>query len=351
MKKNEIRQVNVLIYLIEEYIDNCEPVSSGLICDKYINQASPATVRIDLNKLEKDNLIYQPHTSAGRIPTIQGYRQYIRFIASDVEHMTFQKADFLRELLVKHYKDTPLALHYIMQLLAQETDQLSFVAEPEVSYGYLDKLEAFKISDDKLLFVVSLDSGLDKTVILKCDHQLTELQLRALVRYVNEEYVGHRIYDIQNRFINETSAKATDENRLLRLFLEELQSAFTEISSYFIHFDGNISFLEQPEFDDKSSILTFLGFVQRQDYLVNLMQKFDSSRSYYVLMGEDMGQPQLSNYSLIYSRYEIFGIPGYLGIVGPTRMNYRRYIPIIRDMAKVITNTTKKGMVVPRDEQ
>jgi len=271
MKKNEIRQQRVLSHLVEEYIQTVEPVSSKLICEKYINNASPATIRIDLNKLEKENLICQPHTSAGRIPTISGYRRYLEKLDPKLKTITYENTDILRSILIKYYKDIPMALHYIMQLLARETDQLSYVAEPEVSYGYLSKLEVFKISDNKLLFVVSLDSGLDKTVILKCEHGITEQQLKSIVRYANDEFVGHRIYDIQNHYLEETTEKISEENRLLKLFLEELQNAFTEISSYFIHFDGNISFLEQPEFNDKNSILTFLSFIQRQDLLNNLV--------------------------------------------------------------------------------
>ena len=349
MKKREIRQEKILTYLIEEYIQFKEPVSSKLLYDKYIKTASPATIRIDLNHLEKINLLYQPHTSAGRLPTIQGYRSYISNISDKINKEMYNDAKLLRDILIKHYKDTPIALHYIMQLLAKETDQLSFVAEPEVSSGYLEKLDVFKIAKDKLLFVVSLDSGLDKTVILRCDHDITEQQLRAIVRYINEEFVGHRIYDIQNKYIEETTEKLSQENKLLKLFLDELHSAFSEISSYYIHFDGNISFLEQPEFDNKSSILTFLGFIQRQDYLINLMKSFDSQKPYHVLLGEDLGQPELISFSLIFSRYEIFGIPGYLGILGPNRMNYKKNIPIIRDISKIITNTTKKGMMVVKN--
>lgn len=351
MKKNEIRQQKVLSYLIEDYIKSMEPVSSKLICEKYIRNASPATIRIDLNKLEKENLIFQPHTSAGRIPTILGYRRYLDKLDPILRTVKYEKSDILRNILIKYYKDTPLALHYIMQFLASETDQLSFVAEPEVSYGYLEKLEVFKISDNKLLFVVSLDSGLDKTVILKWDYGITEQQLKAIVRYSNEEFVGHRIYDIQNKYLEETSERISEENKILKLFLEELQKAISEISSYYIHFDGNISFLEQPEFDDKNSILTFLGFIQRQDHLVNLMQKSDGKEAYHVLLGEDLGLAELANYSLIYAKYEIFGIPGYLGVLGPVRMNYKQNIPIVRDIAEIITKTTKKGMVVPSNER
>ena len=140
MKKNEIRQRKVLSYLVEDYINSMEPVSSKLICEKYISDVSPATIRIDLNKLEKENMIFQPHTSAGRIPTILGYRRYLEMLDPILKTAEYEKADILRNILIKYYKDTPLALHYIMQFLASETDQLSFVAEPEVSYGYLDKL-------------------------------------------------------------------------------------------------------------------------------------------------------------------------------------------------------------------
>ncbi len=346
MKKNEIRMNEVLRYSIEEYIENIEPVSSKLICEKYIRNASPATIRIDLNKLEKCNYIYQPHTSAGRVPTISGYRKYLSMISDEIRTREFDKPELLRDILVKHYKDTALALHYVMQLLAKETDQLSFVAEPEVSNGYLEKLDVFKIAGKKLLFVVSLDSGLDKTVILKNDNDIGEQQLKAIVRYINEEFAGHRIYDIQTRYIGETSEKLTPENKILKAFLDELYKAIFQISSYFIHFDGNISFLEQPEFDEKSAILTFLGFIQRHDSLINLMQKFEDGSPYHVLMGEDFGQTTLIDYSLIYARYEIFGIPGYLGILGPKRMNYTKNIPIIKGIAKIITNTTKDGMVV-----
>ncbi|MDP8203704.1 MAG: heat-inducible transcriptional repressor HrcA [Candidatus Tenebribacter mawsonii] len=347
MKKNEIRIEQVLKYVVDEYVSSCEPISSKLIRDKYLENTSPATIRIDLNKLEKANLIYQPHTSAGRIPTIQGYRYYIEKSKNEISKDHFDRADILRDILIKYYKDTPLALHYIMQLLARETDQLSFVAEPEVSYGYLEKLDVFQISNNKLLFVVSLDSGLDKTVILKCDHNMTPQQLKAIVRYMNDTLAGLRIFDIQNTILEELAEKVTEENTILKQFLEELQNAFSEISNYYIHFDGNISFLEQPEFNDKKSILTFLNFMQRQDHLINLMQERESEQ-WNILMGEDFAQAEFTNYAMIFAKYEIFGIPGYLGVLGPIRMNYAKNIAIIRDIANIITESTKKGMVVPK---
>lgn len=346
MKKNQLRLNETLCALVDEYIQTNEAVSSRMLNEKYLKLVSPATLRIDLFKLEEMNLIYQPHTSAGRIPTIHGYRQYLQSIEKDHQQTTFGNMDFLRELLIRHYKDTPRALHYIMQLLAKETDQLSFVAEPEVSSGYLSKLEVFRIEPNKFLFVMSLDSGLDKTVIMKCDYDITEMQLKKLVRYLNDELVGLRIYDIANKYLVEMRENVENESPLLNQFLKELHQAFVEISGFFIHFDGSIKFLEQPEFNTKEEVLNFMHLIQRQDKILNLMKQFDGQEEVNVIMGDQMLEPNWQQFAIIYSKYEIYEIPGYLGIVSPVRTDYRKMIPLVRDVAKTITLTTKRGMMV-----
>jgi len=306
-------------------------------------------LRLDLLKLEKVNLISQPHTSAGRVPTIKGYREYLRLIEPEIEKIRYEGMDFLREILVRNYKDTPRALYYIMENLAKETDQLSFVAEPEVSSGYLAKLDVFSIGENKLIFVMSLDSGLDKTVILKCENELTELQLKKLVRYLNDELAGLQIYDIANRVLVEMQENADDG--MISWFLAELHKAFMEISDFFIHYDGSINFLEQKEFDDKENILKFMSLLQSQDFLLNTMRKHQSEKEVNIVLGEDFAKSTWLDFALIFAKYEVFGIPGYLGVLAPVRTEYRKLIPLIRDVAKTITNTTRRGMIVPQEKK
>jgi heat-inducible transcriptional repressor len=348
MKKNELRLNETLTALVDEYISSCEPVSSRILNEKYLTEVSSATLRLDLLKLEQLNLISQPHTSAGRIPTISGYRTYLKHIEPEHAQVSYPRMDLLRDLLIHNYKDTPRALHYIMQNLAKETDQLSFVAEPEVSSGYLAKLDVFSIGERKFIFVISMDSGLDKTVILKCDNDLSEQQLRKLVRYLNDELVGLQVYDIANRVLVEM--KENVENTLVRMFLLELHKAFIEISDFFIHFDGSIKFLEQPEFDSKENILKFMNLIQRQDFLLNTMRNHETDQVVNIVMGEDFAYSDWVDFALIYGKYEVFGIPGYLGVLAPIRMDYRKLIPLIRDVTFTITNTTRRGMIVPKQE-
>jgi len=349
MKKNVLRLNETLKALVDEYIMSCEPVSSRILNEKYLRNVSSATLRLDLLKLEKMNLISQPHTSAGRIPTIKGYREYLRLIEPEIEKIRYEGMDLLREILVRNYKDTPRALYYIMENLAKETDQLSFVAEPEVSSGYLAKLDVFSIGENKLIFVMSLDSGLDKTVILKCDNELTEAQLKKLVRYLNDELAGLQIYDIANRVLVEMQENA--DNGMISWFLAELHKAFMEISDFFIHYDGSINFLEQKEFDDKENILKFMSLLQRQDFLLNTMRKHQSDKEVNIVLGEDLAKGSWLDFALIYAKYEVFGIPGYLGVLAPVRTEYRKLIPLIRDVANTITNTTRRGMVVPQEKK
>lgn len=347
MKKNQQRLIHTLGALVDEYIQSCEPVSSRVLNEKYLTEVSSATLRLDLLKLEEQNYISQPHTSAGRIPTISGYRKYLEYIEPEHINVRYARMDTLRELLIQNYKDTPRALHFVMQMLAHETDQLSFVAEPEVSGGYLARLEVFSIGERKLIFVMSLDSGLDKTVILKCNYEINEAQLKKLVRYLNDELVGLRIYDIANKVLVEMREKSMGENDILSQFLIELHKAFIEISDFFINYDGSIKFLEQPEFDSKEAILSFMNLIQRQDFLLNAMSNGDTHKV-NVLMGEEFSDPRFNDFALIYGKYEIFGIPGYLGVLSPIRTEYRRLIPLIRDVTETITHTTKRGMVVPQ---
>ena len=309
MKKNQARLMHTLSALVDEYIQGCEPVSSRVLNERYLQDVSSATLRLDLLKLEEQHQISQPHTSAGRVPTIGGYRRYLEFIQKDHASVRYERMDTLRELLIQNYKDTPRALHFIMQMLAHETDQLSFVAEPEVSGGYLAKLDVFAIGEGKFIFVMSLDSGLDKTVILKCKYDLTDTQLKKLVRYLNDELAGLRIYDIANKVLVDMRQRRESESDLVSTFLSELHKAFIEISDFYIHYDGSIKFLEQPEFDSKESILSFMNLIQRQDYLLDAMRNHDRA-VVNVLMGEEFGDSRWYEYSLILGRYEVFGILG-----------------------------------------
>ena len=165
---------------------------------------------------------------------------------------------------------------------------------------------------------------------------------------MNDELVGLQIYDIANRVLVEMQENS--DNGVISWFLVELHKAFMEISDFFIHYDGSINFLEQKEFDTKENILKFMSLLQNQDFLLNMMRKHQSNKETNVVLGDDFTKSNWLDFALIYSKYEMFGIPGYLGVLSPIRTEYRKLIPLIRDVAKTITNTTRRGMIVPQEK-
>ncbi len=342
MNKKNQRRKKLLDYLIQEYAQCSAPLASGYICKKYFSDKSPATIRTDLVRLEEKGYIYQPHTSSGRIPTILGYREYLK--QNQFSEELFGNTDHLKKLVCDNFRDATSMLDAILQILAASTKQLSFVAEPEMSYEFLQNLSVFKISPKKLLFVVSLSSGLDKTLLTECNYQITAKQLGALVRYVNQKFSGMRIYDIQTKYL--LDSKLRQENTLLNLFLAELYEALAKMGGYFLNFDGNISFLQQPEFDDKNNILNFFAMIRRQEVLVKLMQENDPKENAGVILGEDLPDKNWGQFVLLYAKYSLFGIPGYLGTISPLRADYATIISCLKAVAKTITATTRDRAIV-----
>ncbi len=342
MNKKSVRRKKLLDCLIWEYYICRTPLASGTICSKYFPDMSPATIRSDLVHLEDKGYIYQPHTSAGRIPTIAGYREYVR--QNEFSDLSFEKVDTLKRIVCENFRDATTMLDYILQILASSVGQLCFVAEPEISYEYLRNLSVFKISPVKLLFVVSLSSGLDKTIFVKCDYQITTQQLNALTRYVNQKFSGLRIYDIQTKYLLDSANN--QENSLLNLFLRELYNALSKMGGYFLNFDGNISFLEQPEFDSKNNILNFFGMMRRQEILVKLMQENDPNDKAGIILGDSLPDSSWREFVLIYAKYDLFGIPGYLGTLSPLRTDYAKNISSLVGIARTITATTRDMGIV-----
>ncbi len=342
MNKKNIRRKKLLDYLIQEYCQCSTPLASGYICKKYFAEKSPATIRTDLVRLEEKGYIYQPHTSSGRIPTILGYREYLR--QNDFSSALFGNTNHLKQIICENFRNATSMLDNILQILAVSTGQLCFVAEPEMGYEYLQKLSVFKISASKLLFVVSLSSGMDKTLLTECSYQITTKQLDALVRYVNQKFSGMRIYDIQTKYLLDSTLQK--ENSLLNLFLAELYEALTKMGGYFLNFDGNISFLQQPEFDDKNNILNFFAMMRRQEILVKLMQENNPNEKIGAILGEDFPDKNWGEFVLLYAKYNLFGIPGYLGTISPIRTNYAKTIACLKAVAKTITATTRDRGII-----
>ena len=263
------RQKDVLRTIILEYLKTAEPVGSKVLQEHYNLQVSSATIRNEMVNLTNLGYISQPHTSAGRVPTEEGYRFYITELIDYEENIPEEKIRWMQNILAQNYHSIDKMLNSLMRFLANVSGQLSIIAEPELSYGIIKSINIFNISQNKLLFIVSLESGLDKTLIIDYPdlfrNQITDAQLHAITRYLHQNFAGKQIYQIEHYYLSQFRSNTLDkkniENSFLDRILSALCSAFGKVTDYDVHFDWSIQFLDQPEFSSKEEILNFLRII------------------------------------------------------------------------------------------
>lgn len=349
------RQRDMLKGIILEYLKTAKPVSSKAIAENYDFPLSPATIRNEMALLTQEGYLAQPHTSAGRIPTEKGYKFYITEILNFEDNLPEQKIQMLQSLLAESYNDIDSMFSTLLKFLANVSGQLSIVAEPEFSSGILKQFDLFKIGEDKILFIITLDIGLEKTSVLPDKVGLSEAQLSASRRYLNSRFAGLPIYNIQEYIRKELNSYSANTHDLLIRMINEIKDAFAKINLYNIRFEGSIQFLSQPEFESKKQILSLLKLLNNQEYFSEIFKKYNKG-DYTVLIGYEIPPGGISsptaeeifkNLVLIFGKYEAMGLPGFIGILGTKRMDYRENIPMVCFASKMITELTTKGSVMP----
>jgi len=119
-----------------------------------------------------------------------------------------------------------------------------------------------------------------------------------------------------------------------------------KLSPYIIRFDGNLGFLSQPEFGSKEKILQLLRIINNQNDFIKIFKKYEQN-DYTILMGEEIKSHDYSELVLIFGKYQVMDLSGFIGILGTRRMNYRENIPMICFASRMITEMTTKGTVMP----
>lgn len=340
------RQKEILKAIILEHLKTTQAVGSKILSNNYDFNVGPATIRNEMAVLTENGFVEQLHTSAGRIPTEKGYKFYINDILDFEKNIPEQKIKMMQALLSHNFQSIDLMFTSILKFLANVSGQLSIIAEPDFSSGILKKLNIFKIEGDKLLLVISLDVGLEKTIIVPNSHNISNAQISAMVRYFNNRFSGLQIYQIQNQFNKEFESPRSKKQTILFEIFSEIKNVINKLSPYIIRFDGNLGFLSQPEFNSKEKILQLLRIINNQNDFIKIFKKYEQN-DYTILMGEEIKSHDYSELVLIFGKYQVMDLSGFIGILGTRRMNYRENIPMICFASRMITGMTTKGTVMP----
>lgn len=332
------RERKILKVLIDHYVLTAEPVASRAIAKKYGLKLSPATIRNTIKDLEDIGLVSQPHTSAGRVPTTEGYRIYVNYLLQPDEPSESDQqmiSDFLSGAL----SGIDQILEQTSRVLGSVSNQLGITIAPQFESGIITRLELIPVAERRVLVVLAMKSGLAKTVLLEVETELRDIGLRETASILNERLCGLTIGELK-RTIKKRLAEPTRGNpQLIKMFIESSDELLSFSGERDIHLGGTSYLLNQPEFNDPGKMRELLSLLDRRETVGRLISKASGIEGIRVVIGVDSEEKsdeigRTAELSILSSTYTAGKFKGVLGIMGPTRMPYSRLIGIVDFTAK-----------------
>ena len=333
------RQKDVLRSLVQCFIDSAIPVASSHLTKHFFVDLSPATIRNVMAVLEKRGYIDHPHTSAGRIPTDLGYREYVDNLMQPNELSRGMKKTIEERLGSATEADEVLQM--TSRMLSKISHQLSIVSAPQTSLGRLEKLELVQLSTTRVLVVLTMFSGIVKTIAMEVADDIPREKLDNIARRLNERLAGYSLKEIRDTVGQRVGDLRDEETGIIRLIIVSSKKLFDETRDYGrLHVSGTKNIVEQPEFKDPHYARSVIEILENEELIVHLLEQVPVG-GVWVTIGSENGNKQLEQYSLVVSTYRIGDVPGMIGLIGPKRMNYARAVPLVEYAARSISNALR----------
>jgi heat-inducible transcriptional repressor len=330
-----VREKQVLASLISHYITSADPVGSRIIANKFMKDLSAATIRNTLQDLEEMGLVTQPHTSAGRIPTDQGYRLYVDYLLQP-NQLEQDVKDKIRQNILKEGKGINEILGQTCRILSEITTQLGVTIAPRFDAGILKRLELIPLSHDRLMAVVVVESGLARSVIIEIETEVSDRLLKDVENVLNERLDGLSLGDIRDS-ISKRMSDISGKGRLINVLIDSKEKIWSnQATGEAIHVAGADRLVQQPEFASQEKLSELLKVLEDGKMLTEFLrnQEFEGL---LITIGKENRFVEAMNCSLVTSTYKVGNIRGTVGIIGPTRMPYSQLVSVVEYAARTIT--------------
>jgi heat-inducible transcriptional repressor len=332
------RERTVLRYLIHDFIESATPIGSRYISKRHEDELglSSATIRNVMSDLQYLGFLSNPHTSAGRIPTDLGYRFYLDSLMQK-ESLSQRQQETIR-INLDAVEETDDLLKESARLLGRISRQLCIVTSPHLSSGTFEKIELVQILGTRLMVIISIKSGLVRTIMMEVASEIPKEKLEDLSRLLNERLSGLTLQQIRDSFSERVKDYRNEETGLIRLFIDSVDKLFVAEGKARLHISGAEAVIEQPEFVNPSDFRGVIELINDEEMIIHVLEKKEAKpREIRVTIGNENEDDKLKAYSVISSSYSLGDVTGSLGVIGPTRMPYSRMIPLVDFVAQVIS--------------
>ena len=337
------RQNQILKIIIEEYVKTAEPVGSESICQRL--GVSSATVRNEMSVLEKEGYLDKTHSSSGRIPVDKGYRYYVEVLLKEENGDVFEKQvyDIVDNIFTNRIVSREDAIKKVCTLISQITNYTTVALEPGESDQMIARIELVPLKDmDYLMIVITTTGHIESRNVSFSEDEVNADDLKKVVEILNDVLKGTSLKDVSNKL------SYIMENHLIQEFLEYRESIINNFIDAFMKFaesnyyvTGSSNMLVQPEFQDANRLRKLIDILEQKD-IVQVI-KNSPTDGISIKIGKETGMEVLDKATIITVPYDDeFGKKGSIAIVGPTRMDYKRVIPLLEYIAQDISKLNNK---------
>ncbi len=332
---NERAQI-LLKTLVERYIHEGQPVGSRALSKFSGLDLSPATIRNVMADLEEMGLVTSPHTSAGRIPTPQGYRLFVDTL---LVVKTLDKVE-LNHLENQLHPDNPSRLiNVASQLLSELTRFAGVVVTPKRKGAVFRYIEFMALSEKRILLIIVTPEGDVQNRIIFTNKPYSQSDLIEAGNFINQHYAGCTLDEIRGRLDNELKQLRGEMISLMSAAIEAGGDAINESSETMV-LAGERNLLQVDDLSDNLvSIKKLFELFERKTKLLQLLELSRQAHGVKIFIGGESDVASLEEFSVITAPYEMEGeIVGTVGVIGPRRMAYERIIPIVEITAKLLSS-------------
>ena len=339
----ERRNRQILADIVRTYIETGEPVSSRAISKGFEESLSTATIRNVMADLEDGGFLYQPHTSAGRVPTAAAYRFFAQEIASQATLAVGDREWIQREM--SGAKSAAEITERAGHVLAEVSNGLGIIVSPPLSKTVLEHARMWLLPDGRVVVVLICPGGNTRDKVLRPARLFTQAELDATADFLNRNYSGCTLEAIRADLLQKL---ATDRERYEVIAQSALTLCALDVledeSAMQMHVEGTAQIVSSPEFANQAQLRELLSAIEEKHRLVTVLNAcIETPEPVHVQIGIKEISEAGDNLALIsapYMRHDL--VQGSLGVLGPTRMHYERAMTAVAYVAQLFSEALSK---------
>jgi heat-inducible transcriptional repressor len=322
------RKLRILQVIIDDFIRTAQPVGSRTLAKKYGLGISSATIRNEMADLEDLGLLMQPHTSAGRVPSEEGYRLYVDSLMQN-RKLDIDQKDLIRKLLLHKVIEIDDVIDQASQIMASMTGLVSLVSLPQFKKSKLENMKLIKVTDSKVLLILVSNSGIVKNLTLAMS-DINQRVLDMISDTLLQKLHGTPIEEITPKAIHNIKRELIEYSDLIEYLVPLLRDTLKEIDDVDVKVEGINHIFNYAEYQNVDKVRVLYEKITDKQFQSRIVNTRPITDDVSIGIGHNNQMNDLEECSIVSTNYRFNGKQaGTICFIGPTRMDYSLAVSVM----------------------